>query len=162
MCQIWYATVKANRSYRLDMKTWQKPIKLRSKVNIQSGSWMNTTHRLKVIHPCAQYGNPMSNQTNLWAGLENMSKTLLIWPWGQSSRSSLDHECTRHNGLWWYTHVPDMVRQCKTLKSYGPDTNLHRKTDGRTDRQTEWFLYTPLNFVRRGYNNVVVFMIHLI
>ena len=25
MCQIWYANVKANRSYRLDMKTWQKP-----------------------------------------------------------------------------------------------------------------------------------------
>ena len=64
MCQIWYANVKANRSYRLDMKTWQKPIKLtwRSKVNIQSGSWMYSTHPLLVIDPCAKYGRPMSNQ----------------------------------------------------------------------------------------------------
>ena len=28
-----------------------------------------------------------------------------------------------------------------------------RRTDGRTDRQTDWFLYTPpLNFVPGGYN----------
>ena len=43
MCQIWYTNVKANR--RPDMKTWQKPINLnlRSKVNIESGSWMYAT-----------------------------------------------------------------------------------------------------------------------
>ena len=66
---------------------------LRSKFNVVLGSWMYTTHRLIVIHPCAKYGKPMSN---------------------------------------------------------------HKKVMGRTrictDRQTEWFLYTPLNFVRRGYN----------
>ena len=67
MCQIWYADVKTNRSYRSDMKTWQKPIKLtwRSKVNIESGSWMYTTHPLMVKHPCAKYGKPMSNQKNV-------------------------------------------------------------------------------------------------
>ena len=66
MCQIWYANVKANRSYKLDMKTWQKPIKLtwRSKVNIESGSGMYTKHRLMVIHPCAKYGKPTSIQNN--------------------------------------------------------------------------------------------------
>ena len=63
ICQIWYANVKANRSYRSYMKTWQKPLNLtlRSKVNIESGSWMYATHRLMVIHPCAKYGKPMSN-----------------------------------------------------------------------------------------------------
>ena len=42
MCQIWYANVKGNKSYRLDMKSWQKPINLtlRSKVKIESGSWL--------------------------------------------------------------------------------------------------------------------------
>ena len=59
MFQIWYANVKANRSYRSDMKTWQKPINLtlRSKVNIKSGSWIYATHRLMVKDPCAKYGN---------------------------------------------------------------------------------------------------------
>ena len=63
ICQIWYANVKANRSYRSYMKTWQKPLNLtlRSKVNIESGSWMYATHCLMVIHPCAKYGKPMSN-----------------------------------------------------------------------------------------------------
>ena len=42
MCQIWYANVTAHRSYRSDMKTWQKPINLtlRSKVSTESGKWM--------------------------------------------------------------------------------------------------------------------------
>ena len=64
ICQIWYATVKANRSYRSYMKTWQKTLNLtlRSKVNIESGSWMYATHCLMVIHPCAKYGKPMSIQ----------------------------------------------------------------------------------------------------
>ena len=76
--QIWYANVKANRSYRSEMKTWQKPINLtlRSKVNIKSGSGMYATHRLRVIHPCAKYGKPMSIQKKIWAVQENMSKAL--------------------------------------------------------------------------------------
>ena len=58
MCQIWYANVKANRSYSSDMKTWKKPINLtlRSKVNIVSGTWMYVSHLLMVIDPCAKYG----------------------------------------------------------------------------------------------------------
>ena len=79
MCQIWYANVKANRSYKLDMKTWQKPIKLtwRSKVNIQSGSWMYTAHRLMVIHPCAKYGRPMSNQKQVMGRTRKHVKNIM-------------------------------------------------------------------------------------
>ena len=54
MCQIWYANATANRSYKSDIKTWQRPINLtlKSKVNIEPGTWMYATHRLMVIHPC--------------------------------------------------------------------------------------------------------------
>ena len=67
MCQIWYVSVKANRSYRSDMKTWKKPINLtlRSKVNIQLGSQRYATDRLMLTHTCAKYGKPMSNQTKV-------------------------------------------------------------------------------------------------
>ena len=63
ICQICYANVKANRSYSLDMKTWENPINLtlRSKVQVVSRSWKNARHHLMVIHPCAKYGKPMSN-----------------------------------------------------------------------------------------------------
>ena len=138
----------------------------RSKVNIQSGSWMYTSHPLLVIDQSAKFDMPMSKLTEvtgrtwqkplnltwgqrstlnrdhectwhivwwwyiyvpnmvsqcqskkkLWAGHENMSKTLYFSSWGQSSRLYLDHECTRHIVLWWYTHVPNMVGQCQTKK----------------------------------------------
>ena len=39
-----------------------KNLTLRSKFKVLSGSWMYVTHRLMVIHPCAKYGMPMSNQ----------------------------------------------------------------------------------------------------
>ena len=111
ICQIWYANVKANRSYRSYMKTWKKPLNLtlRSKFKVVSGSWINATHRLMVIHPCAKYGKSMSNHKKV------MGRTRI---------------CT--------------------------DRRTDRQTDGQTDRQTdrrtEWFLYTPLNLVRGGYN----------
>ena len=64
MCQIGYANVKANRSYRSEMKTWQKSINLslRSKGNIESGTWIYVSDLLIVIDPCAKYGKPMLNQ----------------------------------------------------------------------------------------------------
>ena len=42
----------------------KNPINLtmRSKFKVVSGSWMYATHCLMVIHPCATYGKPMSNQ----------------------------------------------------------------------------------------------------
>ena len=49
-----YLNVKANRSYRLDMKTWQKPVNLRSEVKIQSGTWMYVSHH--IDRPMCQNG----------------------------------------------------------------------------------------------------------
>ena len=36
-------------------------------MKVLSGSKMNTTHCLMVIHPCAKNGKPMSNEKKLWA-----------------------------------------------------------------------------------------------
>ena len=82
MCQIWLANVKANRSNRSDMKTWQKPLNLilRSKFKVVSGSGMYATHRLIKIHLCAKYGKPMSIQKKVMARtrkhVKNPIKTL--------------------------------------------------------------------------------------
>ena len=56
-------------SYQKKVMGWTRkhvknPINLtlRSKFKVVSGSWMYATHRLMVIHPCAKYGKPVSNQ----------------------------------------------------------------------------------------------------
>ena len=48
----------------LNTRNWSRFIKL-------LGSRMCATHRLIVIHPCAKYGKPMSNQKHLLAGHES-------------------------------------------------------------------------------------------
>ena len=92
ICQIWYANVKANRSYRSYMKTWQKPLNLtlRSKVNIELGSWMYATHRLMVIHPCAKYGKPMSNHKKV------MGRTQIC------TDRRTDRQTDRHTPLYFF------------------------------------------------------------
>ena len=164
----WCANVKANRSYRLDMKTWQKPINLtlRSKVNIElgtwmyvshllmvidprtkygkpmsnqkivmgrtqknfknpidftlrskfkvvSGSWMYATHRLMVIHPCAKYGIPKSNQKKVMGRTQKHVKNPINLTLRSKFKVVSDHESTQHIVSWWYTHVPNIVSQCK-------------------------------------------------
>ena len=63
------------------------------------------------------------------------------------------------SGSWMYaTHRLMGIHPCA---KYDKPISNHKKvmgrtricTDRRTDRRTEWFLYTPLNFVRGGYNN---------
>ena len=137
ICQIWYANVKANRSYRLDMKIWQKPIKLtwRSKVNIQSGSWMYTTHHLMVIHPCAKYGRPMSKQKKVMGRTQKHVKNLI--------NLTLRSKFKVVSGSWMYaTHHLMVLHPCG---KYGKPVSNHKKvmgrtricTDRRTDRQTD-------------------------
>ena len=60
-----------------------------------------------------------------------MSNTLWIWHWSPSSRSYLDHECTRHIVSWWYTYVPNMVSQCQTIKKLWAGKKF-AQTNGRT------------------------------
>ena len=109
MCQVWYANVKANRSYRSDMKTWQKPINLTltSKVNIKSGTWMNVcvSHLLIVIDPCAKYGKPMSNQKNSYGP---DTKT-----WQKPYKFDLEVKFKVISGSWMYaTHRLMVIHPC--------------------------------------------------
>ena len=125
MCQIWYANVKANRSYRSNMKTWQKLINLslRSKVNMESGSWMYMSHLHMVIGPCAEYGKLNSNGPD--------TKTCQKpYKFDLEARSNLDYECTWHI-IQWYTHVPNMVSHCQTKKKLWA-----RLESAQTERQT--------------------------
>ena len=163
ICQIWYANVKANRSYRSYMKTWQKPLNLtlRSKFKVVSGSWINATHRLMVIHPCAKYGKSMSNHKKVKGRTRKHVKN----PINLTLRSKFKVV----SGSWMYaTHRLMVIHPCA---KYGKPMSNHKKvmgrtrictdrrTDRRTDGQTEWFLYTPLNFVRGGYNYFIFIFI---
>ena len=62
MCQIWHANFKANRSYRPDTKTRQKPYKdfeVKGQCRIKFMNVHDTFSHL--IDACAKYGKPMSN-----------------------------------------------------------------------------------------------------
>ena len=76
-----------------------------------------------------------------WTSLSTERVWIYTWN-GQSSRSYLDHECTRHIVSWWYIHVPNMVSQCQTIKKLWAgheSAQTDGQTDGRTDtdRQTD-------------------------
>ena len=140
------------------MKTWQKPLNftLRSKVNIESGSWMYATHCLVVIHPCAKYGKPMSNHKNVMGRARKHVKN----PINLTLRSKFKIV----SGSWIYaTHRLMVIHPCaKYDKPMSNHTKVmartrictDRRTDRQTDGRTKWFLYTPLNFVRGMYNYV--------
>ena len=50
-------------------KKHRKKFTLRSKANVVSQSWLFATDRPMVIHLCAKYGKPMSNQNKRLMGL---------------------------------------------------------------------------------------------
>ena len=136
MCQIWYANIKANRSYRSDMRKWQA-YKNELEVEGQHRIWiMYTTHRLMVIYPCAKYGKPMSIQKKLLAGQNPIILTL---------RSKFKVVF----GSWMYaTHHLTVIHPCakygkpmsnqKKLWAGRESAQTDGRTDGQTDRQTDW------------------------
>ena len=152
MCQIGYANVKGNRSYRSDMKTWHKSIKLylRSKGNIESGTWMYMSDLLIVIDPCAKYGKPMFNQKLVMGRTQKHVKNPINLTF--TSKLKVVSACwimnVRDTSSYGDTPMCHICCQCQTKKSYGPDTNL---PDRRTDRQTD--RKPPLNFVHGGIIN---------
>ena len=128
-----HSCAKHSMTLSRDKKSRHRPCKLtlRSKVNVESGSWMYATHPLMVIDPCAKYGKSMSHQKIVKGRTRKQVKNpinLTLW---SKSTSYRDHECTgkQHILSWWYTHVPNMVSQCQTKKNCWLDTNLHRWTD---------------------------------
>ena len=63
-CKIWWAKVKPKTVMGHTRKHFKNPINLtfKSKFKVVSELWMYVTYRLMVIHPCAKYDKPMSNQ----------------------------------------------------------------------------------------------------
>ena len=145
MCQIWYSNVKDYRSYRSDMKTWQKPINLtlRSKVKIKSGTWMFVSHLLMVINPCVKNGKPMSNQKIVTGRTKKHVKN--------STNLTLRSKFKVVSGSWMYaTHRHMMILACPKYGNQCKKKLWPRHESAQTDGQIKWFLYTPLNFVHGG------------
>ena len=112
---------------------------LRSKFKVVSGSWMYTTQRLMVVHACAQYGNPMSNQKKVIGRTRKHVKN----PINLTLRSKFKVV----SGSWMYaTHRLMVIHPCA---KYGKPMSNHEKvmgwtrictdrwTDRWTDRQTD-------------------------
>ena len=117
---------------------------LRSTVNIVSGSWMCSTHCFMVIHTCAKYGKPMSNENKLLAGHENMSKPSKFAMRSKVNVVSGSWMCATHCLVVILSFLTFSKPMSRSKKSYGPDTDgqTDRDTDRQSDEQTEWFLYT--------------------
>ena len=97
-----------------------------------------------------KYGKPMSIQKKLWAGHENMSKNYKFDLKVKVQGRIWIMKVATHRTMVIH-HVPNMVSQCESKKSYGLDTNLHRQTDGQTDRWTDRVIpLYPLNFGHDG------------
>ena len=139
MCQILYANVKTNRSFRSDTKTCQKPFTFDLEVNGQHRIG-NVNVRVTSSHG-AKYSKPMSYQKIVMGRTQKHVKN-------PSYKFDLEVEV---QGRIWIMNIRDpssygntplfqiyMVSQTK--KSYGSDTNQHRQTDGQTDRQSDSYI----------------------
>ena len=88
------------------MKTWQKPVNLRSEVNIQLGTWMYVSHLLIVINPCAKYGKQMSKLNIVRAGHKNINykfytELKVQGPiWIMNVRNTSPHSDISINQIW--------------------------------------------------------------
>ena len=137
-CQIWYANAKAYKSKRSDMKSWQKPINmtLRSKVNIESGSWMYTTHRLMVKHQCAKYGKPVSIPKKVMDWTQKHVKNPINW--------TLRSKFKVVSGSWMYpTHHFMVIHPCA---KYGKPMSIQRTVMDRTPKHVK----NPINLTSRS------------
>jgi hypothetical protein len=68
-----------------------------------------------MVRDTPPYGHAYTNylSMNSFVGF-----ILIIWPWGQRSRSHKGHYGTQHTALWSCTHIPiiiDLPRKTKML-----------------------------------------------
>ena len=60
-------------------------------------------------------------------------KKLIIWPWGQRSRSHDGHYGMWHTALWSYTHIPNIIdRSGKTKKLWSGQASLRSRRKNQT------------------------------
>ena len=80
---------------------------LRSKVKVPWRSLQYATHRLMVMHPHTKYHWPIS-------------KEIIIWHWGQRSRSNEGHYSMWQTTLWSCTHLPNIIALSQKTKMLWP------------------------------------------
>ena len=150
MCQIWYANVKANRSYRPDKKH------VKNSINLPRGQ-SSTSY---LDHECMQhiilwwyiYVPKMVSQyqtiKKVMGRTQKHVKNPIIWSWGQSSRSYLDHECHGDTPM-----CPNMVSQCQTkikvLKYWNAEAWFWNSSNWLKN-----FKYRICNFMQAGFIGV--------
>ena len=145
MCQILYDYFKRQKSCGPNTKTYDKnPINL-----VTDQDRIGILYDLMMIHPCVKYDMPISKQTEVTGQTWRHIKNLINSSFRSKVKSYVDHECTWHIVLWWYTHVQNMICQCWSKKELRA---IHKSSQWEwTDVRTVWFLYTPLNINHRGY-----------
>ena len=102
----------------------------RSKVKVIQRSSIYMTHRLIVIHPYAKYGMPTSKNKEVMARTRIHVKKLIFLILRSTVKVINIRDTSSHSDTTicqiWYAYL-------KEQRSYDPDTNLHKQTDGRTE-----------------------------
>ena len=145
LCQILYDYVKGHKAVAHSQIHVKNPINLtlRSKVTVVPESRMCATYPLMVIDPCAKYDMTMSKANRSFRSDTRTYKKpnkFVLEVKGQCHIKINSWMYATHRFIWWYVHVLNMVSYCWTKKSYGPDTNLHRKTNSQCNSITYWTL----------------------
>ena len=126
MCQIWYDIVKRQESCGLNTKLCQNGMEVKRSTSYwDHGNWPMCQIWYASVMANRSYGSDMKKCEN------NINLTL---------RSKVNIV----SGSWMYvTHHLVVIHPWAKYGMPMPDRNLHRQTD-RPNRQTEWFLCTPL------------------
>jgi hypothetical protein len=67
----------------------------------------------------------------LWPRQENTIQKIIIWPWGQRSRSHEGHYGMRHTALWSCTHIPN--------KYYSKNNYLTLRLKVKVPQRSLWY-----------------------
>ena len=148
-----HSCAKHSMTLSRDKKSRHRPCKLtlRSKVNVESGSWMYATHPLMVIDPCAKYGKSMSHQKIVKGRTRKQVKNPV--------NLTLKSKINILSGSWMYRYATHPLMGINPCAKYGKPMSNQKKVVGGTqictDGQTEWFLFTPLNFIHGGIKTFI-------
>ena len=135
ICQIWYASVKANRSYRSYMKTWQKPLNLTLRSKALNRDHECTRHIVWwwYIHVPNMVSQCQSKKKVMGRTQKHVKNSINL---------TLRSKFKVVSGSWMYaTHHLMVIHPCA---KYGKPMSNHKKVIGRTrictgrrtDRQT--------------------------
>jgi len=134
-CQIWKAYLERKKSYSPDTICYGRRDQFDLEIKIQGQMFTNNGMR----HIVWRWSTYMPNMKSLsWTtkklhpGHDLLWTHRLVWPWGQSSRSKVTNNGTRHIVWRWSTYMPNMQSLSWTTKKLQSGHDLLRM-HGRTD-----------------------------